>query len=153
MPRCWLMKSEPGTYSIADLERDGRTPWEGVRNYLARNRMREMRTGDLVVFYHSSATPPGAAGLARVVREAYPDPTALDPESPYFDPDSRTEAPRWWRVDVEFVERFPDLVPLADLKAEPGLAAMEVTRRSRASVQPVRPEELEIVRRLATERA
>lgn len=145
MSRCWLMKSEPGTYSIDDLARDGRTQWDGVRNYQARNLMREMQAGDRVLFYHSNAKPPGVAGLARVVREAYPDPTARDPESAYYDPKASEADPRWYMVDIEFVERLPRLVPLADIKAAEGLADMVVTKRSRLSVQPVTDEEYRIV--------
>jgi predicted RNA-binding protein with PUA-like domain len=106
--RHWLMKSEPESYSIADLERNGSTSWEGVRNYQARNFMRDdMRVGDPVLFYHSNASPPGVAGLARVSRESYPDHTSLDPGSPYFDPRATAAEPRWYMVDIEFVERFP----------------------------------------------
>jgi predicted RNA-binding protein with PUA-like domain len=146
----WLMKSEPDVYAIADLERDGRTSWEGVRNYQARNFMRDrMRVGDPVLFYHSGADPAGVAGIAHVCREAYPDPTAFDPDSPYHDPRSTREEPRWLMVDVQFVERFPEVVPLARLKQTPGLEAMEVTRRgSRLSVQPVAAAEFDIVVRL-----
>ena len=137
MPRYWLMKSEPGSYSLDDLEREGSTCWEGVRNYQARNLMREMRTGDLVLFYHSNADPPGAAGIARVEREAYADHFSWDQASRYFDPKSSPAEPRWWMVDLRFVERFIRFVPLAELKAHPALAGMLVTGRSRLSVQPV----------------
>jgi predicted RNA-binding protein with PUA-like domain len=147
--RFWLMKSEPGSYSIDDLERDGHTHWDGVRNYQARNFMRdEMRIGDGVLFYHSNASPPGVAGLARVVKEAYPDPSAQDPGSRYFDPKASEEDPRWFMVEIGFVERFPEIVPLDALKDTPGLEQMLVTRRSRLSVQPVAPGEYEIVARL-----
>ena len=137
MPRYWLMKSEPGSYSLDDLEREGSTCWEGVRNYQARNLMREKRTGDLVLFYHSNADPPGAAGIARVEREAYADHFSWDQASRYFDPKSSPAEPRWWMVDLRFVERFIRFVPLAELKAHPALAGMLVTGRSRLSVQPV----------------
>ena len=149
MSRYWLMKTEPGTYSIADLERDGVTGWEGVRNYQARNFMRDtMQPGDGVLFYHSNADPPGVAGVARIARAGYPDPTALDPNSKYFDPKASKDDPRWYRVDVEFVARFPEVVPLAALRSTPGLENMLVINRSRLSVQPVTPEEWEIVRSL-----
>ena len=149
MSRFWLLKSEPGAYSIQDLERDGRTSWEGVRNYQARNFMRDdMQPGDGVLFYHSSADPPGVAGVARVCRAAYPDPTARDPESGYFDPKASDEDPRWYMVDIEFEERFPRVVPLEELKRTPGLEEMLVTTKSRLSVQPVKPEEFEVVLRL-----
>lgn len=144
--RHYLVKSEPQTYSIDDLERDGRTSWEGVRNYQARNAMREMKVGDLVLFYHSNAEPSGVAGVARVVREAYPDALAFDPTSDYFDADSKPEDPRWFMVDVAFVERFPSIVSLAELKSDPALRGMEVTRKgSRLSVTTVSPEHFEHV--------
>jgi len=153
MPKYWLMKSEPGAYSIDDLERDGSAPWTGVRNYQARNIMRdEMREGDGVLFYHSNAKPPGVAGIAQVSRESHPDHTALDPESSYHDPKATEEDPRWFLVDVEFVEKFDDVVPLRTLKETPGLEEMVVTKRSRLSVQPVTREEFEIVRKLAASR-
>ena len=149
MPRHWLMKSEPTSYSIDDLERDGSTSWEGVRNYQARNFMRDdMRVGDPVLFYHSGANPPGVAGLARIVREAYPDPTALDPRSDYHDPKASEADPRWFMVDIGFAERFAGIVPLSALYDVPGLEKMLVINKSRLSVQPVTPEEFEIVVRL-----
>lgn len=149
MARCWLMKSEPNVYSIDDLERDGSTSWEGVRNYQARNLMREMAVGDRVLFYHSNAKPPGVAGLARVSRSAYPDSFAWQPDHKYYDPKSSPEEPRWWMVDIEYVDTLPRLVPLDELKEAEGLEDMVVTKRSRLSVQPVRPEEFEVVLRLA----
>lgn len=145
----WLVKSEPGVYSIEDLERDGRTPWDGVRNYEARNYMRdEMRPGDLVLYYHSNAKPPGVAGLARVASDPYPDPTQFDPESRYLDEKATEEKPRWFLVDVEFVERFPRRVPLDEIRERPELREMVLVRRSRLSVQPVRRQELDIVREM-----
>lgn len=133
------MKSEPGVYSIADLERDGTTMWEGVRNYQARNSMRDdMVVGDLVLFYHSSADPTGIAGVARVSRAGYPDPTQFDPKSSYYDSTAKRDDPRWILVDVAFVERFAEVLPLAALKTEKRLADMVVVQRgSRLSVQPV----------------
>jgi predicted RNA-binding protein with PUA-like domain len=143
------MKSEPDSYSIDDLQRDGRTSWEGVRNYQARNYMRDdMKPGDEVLYYHSGANPPGVAGIARVVRAAYPDPSALDPDSHYFDPKSSAEDPRWYMVDIEFVERFPNFVPLPMLHETAGLEEMLVNKKSRLSVQPVAKSEFEIVRTL-----
>ncbi|MEM6926430.1 MAG: EVE domain-containing protein [Myxococcota bacterium] len=141
-PRHWLMKSEPGTYGIDDLRRDGVTTWEGVRNYQARNYLRdEVRVGDLVLFYHSSTKPTGVAGLARVVRGAYPDPTAFDPEHPYFDTKSDPDVPRWLMVDVAFVEQWHAVVSLATLKAESALDGLLVTRKGqRLSVMPVDPD-------------
>ena len=148
MARCWLMKSEPDVYSIDDLKRDGSTCWEGVRNYQARNLMREMEVGDAVLFYHSNAKPPGVAGLARVARTAYPDHFSWDPAHKYYDPKSTADEPRWWMVDVEYVDTLPHLVALDQLKAEPALEDMVVTKRSRLSVQPVRQEEYEAVVRM-----
>jgi predicted RNA-binding protein with PUA-like domain len=135
----WLMKSEPGAYSIDDLERDGVTPWEGVRNYQARNLMRdEFRKGDLVLFYHSNAQPPAVVGIGRVCREAYPDHFAWEPGHKYFDSRSTPENPVWVMVDVEFVERLERPVSLQQMKADPSLEGMMVTRKgSRLSVQPV----------------
>lgn len=148
--KCWLMKSEPDVYSIDDLKRDGRTFWDGVRNHQARNFMRdEMKVGDLVLFYHSNTDPPGVAGLARVVKQGYPDHTAHEPEDPHYDPKSDPANPRWFMVDVEFVEKFDELVPLAVLREADGLEDMVLNKRSRLSVQPVKPGEFEIVRKLA----
>ena len=140
-PLLWLMKSEPDVFSIGDLEREGSTPWDGVRNYQARNYMRDMMAiGDLVLFYHSNTSPPGVVGVARVVREAYPDPTAFDETSEVYDPKSSPAAPRWFLVDVGFVERWPRTVPLDELKADPALAEMLVVQRGqRLSIQPVEP--------------
>ena len=154
MPRNWLMKSEPQVYSIHDLQRDGRTGWEGVRNYQARNLMRdEARVGDNVLYYHSNADPPGVAGLARIAREAYPDRTALEIDGRYYDPRASEEDVRWVSVDVEFVEAFPHFVSLDDLRRTPGLEKMLVINRSRLSVQPVTDEEFDIVVRLGREGA
>ncbi len=134
----WLMKSEPDVYSIDDLARDRTETWEGVRNYQARNYMREMSVGDLAIFYHSNAKPPGAAGVCKVARNAYPDPTQFDSKSGYYDAKSNEEDPRWSMVDVAFVERFDELIPLQVLKDDPALESMGVTQKgSRLSVQPV----------------
>ncbi len=130
------MKSEPYVYSIDDLERDGRESWEGVRNYQARNFMREMAVGDLAFFYHSSVNPPGIAGVCKVVKEAYADPTQFEESSDYYDPKSKKDAPRWSMVDVEFVEKFAEPVTLEQLKAEPRLKDMRVVQKGRLSVQP-----------------
>ena len=149
-PRFWLMKSEPEAFSIDDLQRQGTTPWEGVRNYRARNHMRDdMRVGDGVLFYHSSTNPPGVVGLARVASAPYPDPSALDPANPAFDPDSKPDAPRWILVDVAFVEKFAAGVSLDALRDDPALAGMLVAQKGqRLSVQPVERAHFEhIVRR------
>jgi len=135
----WLMKSEPHVYSIDDLESDGKTHWDGVRNYQARNFMRDqMKVGDLVLYYHSNCKAIGVVGVARVCRESYPDFTAWDPSDSHFDPKSPEDKPRWFMVDVEFVEKFGDTVSLKKLKETPDLEGMYVTRRGmRLSVQPV----------------
>ena len=151
--RYWLMKSEPDVFSIDDLEARGREPWDGVRNYQARNFMRDdMGVGDLVLFYHSNATPPGDAGIARIACEAYPDPSAFDPDSKYYDAKSDPDAPRWWLVDVEFVEKFAKIVSLDALKAgaEDELDGMLVVRKGqRLSVQPVDKPHFAAVLRMA----
>ncbi len=147
--RYWLMKSEPDAYSIDDLERDGQTYWDGVRNYQARNFMRDdMCVGDGVLYYHSNCKPPGVVGLARIVREGYPDHTAFDPGDKHYDPKSDPSNPRWFMVDIEFVAGFDEIVPLEALKAEPGLEERVVTKRSRLSVQPVTAGEFEVVRKM-----
>ena len=134
----WLMKTEPGTYSIDDLKRDGTEPWDGVRNYQARNFMRDMAVGDLAIFYHSSTNPPGAVGVCRISREASADTTQFNKKSPYYDPKSKKEDPRWSAVEVGFVEKFAETVPLEALKNDPALEGMRVTQKgSRLSVQPV----------------
>jgi predicted RNA-binding protein with PUA-like domain len=138
--RYWLMKSEPDEASIDDLANaPSRTlPWTGVRNYQARNFMRDaMRIGDGVLFYHSSCPEPGIAGLAKVVSTPYPDPTQFDPKSPYYDPKSKPEEPRWLLVDVKFVKKIP-LVSLAELRKHPELADMRVLAKgNRLSITPV----------------
>ena len=131
------MKSEADVYSIDDLERDGHTMWDGVRNYQARNNMKEMREGDLVLYYHSRQTPSAVTGVAKVVRVAYPDPTQFDPENKYFDAKSDPDEPRWWLVDIEFVQKLDRQVGLPEIKANADLADMVLVRNSRLSVQPV----------------
>lgn len=147
MKRYWLMKTEPESYSIDDLERDGTTFWNGIRNYQARNFMRDnVKPGDGVLFYHSNAEPPGIFGIAEVVKAAYPDHTQFDPESKYFDPRATPDNPTWVMVDVKFVRKFSAPISLAELKETPGLEEMMVTRRgSRLSVQPVTAQEWKIV--------
>ena len=146
----WLMKCEPEAYTIDDLQRDGRSSWEGVRNYQARNFMRDqMQVGDGVLFYASNADPSGVTGLAEVVRAGYPDPTAFLKGHEYFDEGSKKDAPAWYMVDIAFVERFPGVVSLETLKATKGLESMMVTQKgSRLSVQPVAKGEYDIVVRL-----
>ncbi len=149
MTRYWLMKSEPHVYPWEQLLEDGTTHWDGVRNYQARNLMRdEMRMGDLVLFYHSNCKPPHVAGVARVCKEGYPDHTAQDPSSNYFDPKATPEDPRWMMVDIEPVIELSK-VELSDLRLNPELEGMPLLRRGqRLSVQPVPPEHFEIVCRM-----
>ncbi len=144
MTRGWLVKSEPGAYSYDDLERDGRTMWDGVRNYQARNFMRdEMRVGEPVLFYHSNVGEPAVVGVARVASEAYADPTQFDPDDPHFDPKSRPDTPRWTLVDLEPLARLARPVTLAELRDDPTLEGLLLTRRgNRLSVMPVEPEHL-----------
>lgn len=153
--RYWLMKSEPGEFSIDDLARVQREAWEGVRNYQARNFLRdEMAEGDEVLFYHSNASPTGVVGVARVVGASYPDPSQFDSQSPYFDAKSRPEEPRWYLVDVEFVDKLARVVTLAEIKEDPSLEAMLVARRGmRLSVQPVEREHFRRVLRLGGAKA
>lgn len=148
--RYWLMKSEPYVYGIDDLERDDVTTWDGVRNFQARNLMRDqMQLGDRVLFYHSNAEPPGVAGTAEIARRAYPDHTARDPDGDYYDPKATEENPRWLMVDVRFVEKFAGVVSLATLRETPGLEDMMVIRKGmRLSVQPTTKDEYWIVTRL-----
>ena len=155
MPRrYWLMKCEPAAYTIDDLARDGRTSWEGVRNYQARNFMRdEMQVGDGVLFYASNAEPSGVTGLAEIVREGYPDPFAFKKGHHYYDEASSKDSPTWYTVDIGYVETFPSIVPLETLKTTKGLENMVVTRKgSRLSVQPVTKSEYDIVVRLGRQR-
>jgi len=132
------MKSEPDEFSILDLKKMGHGRWDGVRNYQARNFMRQMREGDRFFFYHSSCAEPGIAGIGRISRSAYPDPTALDPASPYHDGKARDDANPWSAVDVEFVDAFATPLKLARLKAEPALHELALVKKgSRLSVMPV----------------
>ena len=148
--RYWLMKCEPSAYSIGDLARDGETSWEGVRNFQARNFMRDdMRIGDAVLFYASNADPSGVSGLATVSKTAYPDHFAWKKAHKYFDARSTKDKPVWFMVDLGFVEQFRATVPLATLKATKGLEEMKVVQKgSRLSVQPVTKKEYDIVVRL-----
>ena len=148
--RYWLLKCEPAAYSIFDLAKDGVTTWEGVRNFQARNSLRDdMKMGDGVLFYASNADPSGVTGLAEIAREGYPDPSSFDPKSRYYDPKTDPDSPIWYRVDVRFVEAFPAIIPLETLKETPGLEQMMVVQKgSRLSVQPVAKAEFEIVRKL-----
>lgn len=137
----WLFKSEPDVFGIDDLEARGERGecWDGVRNYQARNWLRDaVAVGDEVLFYHSSCARVGVAGVAEVIRAGYPDPTQFDPESPYWDPRAETRAPRWYAVDVRFRRRFPQVLTLAQLKRLPELAQSPLVRRgNRLSIMPV----------------
>lgn len=149
-PQCWLLKSEPDVFSYADLVRVGREPWNGVRNYQARNFLREMRAGDPCLFYHSNAKPAGVAGVARVCGEARPDDLQFDPASDFHDPRSTPDQPRWSMVEVEPVLAFAALVPLDTLRALPEWQDSPLTRRgSRLSVLPVTKEQFRAALRAA----
>jgi predicted RNA-binding protein with PUA-like domain len=139
----WLMKSEPDAFSIDDLKRKGQEHWDGVRNYQARNFMRDgMRVGDKVFFYHSNCAEPGIVGVAEVATDAYPDPSQFDPKSKYFDAGSSRDNPRWILVDVKFVKKFKHTITLKQLQADPALADMALVRKgNRLSVMPVGAEE------------
>jgi predicted RNA-binding protein with PUA-like domain len=143
----WLMKSEPDAYSIDDLERDGREMWDGIRNYQARNMMRDdMRIGDEAFFYHSACKEPAIVGMMKIASEPYPDPTQFDPESKYYDPKSKEEDPRWCLVDVEFVRKLANPLPLRELKSHPELEGMILLRRgNRLSIMPVEEEHRDFI--------
>ncbi len=153
----WLMKTEPETYSIDDLaaEPEKTTCWDGVRNYQARNFMRDdMKKGDQVLLYHSNANPPAVVGVAKIVRESYPDFTAWDPDDKHYDPKTDPENPRWFMVDIKLVKKFKRAVGLDELRQHKPLDKMELLRKgSRLSVQPVRPAEFDYVCDLAAKPA
>lgn len=136
--RYWLMKSEPDVYGIDDLQRDGQTLWDGVRNYQARNFLQEMKKGDRVFFYHSNTKPPGLVGLMTIVAENVVDPSQFDPQNPYYDPKSSPDKPRWHTVKAEFCDRFAEMIPLDRLKTEFSPDELWVVRRgNRLSVMPI----------------
>jgi predicted RNA-binding protein with PUA-like domain len=143
----WLMKSEPTSYSIDDLKRDRRTHWDGVRNYPARNMLRDdIAVGDLVFIYHSSCEEPGITGVAEVVRAGYPDHTAFDPKDAHFDPGSDPEAPRWYMIDLKFRRRLKHTITLPELKSDTRLDGFQLLKRgNRLSVMPVSKHHWEIV--------
>lgn len=143
----WLMKTEPDVYSIDDLKKDGKTQWEGIRNYQARNfMMKDMKIGDEVFIYHSNAKPPGIVGLAKVCSEAYPDYFAWDDSSKYFDPKSPKDNPRWFMVDIQFKHKLTQIISLDQLKNDRNLSDMMVTKKgSRLSIQPVKDDEFEYI--------
>ena len=152
--KIWLFKADPKDYSIEDLanEPNQTTSWDGIRNYMARNLIRdEIKRGDKILLYHSNADPMGIVGLGKVVRSAYPDDTALDPASAYYDPKSAKDNPIWYVVDVKLVEIFPEVIELGELKDTKGLEKMMLTQRgSRLSIQPVRESEWNIIMQLAS---
>lgn len=145
----WLMKSEPSEFGIDDLERrpDRTEGWDGVRNYQARNMMRdEMQPGDGVLFYHSNCETPGIVGIARIVRAAYPDPTAFDPSNKHYDPKSDPASPRWYMVDVRLERKLARTISLAELKSCPRLDGFALLRRgNRLSVMPVEPDQWDFI--------
>ena len=149
--RYWLVKSEPGEFSFEDLQAspDRTTCWDGVRSYAARIHLRDMKRGDLVLFYHSSVDPSAVVGVAEVVREAYPDDTAFDRKHPHFDPKSKKDDPTWYMVDLRAVRPLERPVTLDEIKRTKGLEQMALIRIGRLSVQPVTPREYEIVTTLA----
>ncbi len=150
----WLLKSEPSAFSIDDLaaEKNQTTCWDGVRNYQARNFMRdELKNGHQVLFYHSNAKPPGVVGTAKVVKESYPDFTAFDAKNKHFDPKSKQETPTWFMVDIKLVKKFKRLVPLDELKSLKGLEGMVLLQKgSRLSVQPVTKKHFDLIVKLGS---
>ena len=149
----WLLKTEPTSFSFDDLwNAPGRTTfWDGVRNFQARNTMRDrMKAGDMVFIYHSSADPTGIAGIAKIVKDGYPDPTAFDPKDSHYDPKSKRESPSWYGVEVKAVKRLPELITLESLRKTKGLEKMVLLQKgSRLSVQPVTADEWEVISRLS----
>lgn len=139
MTKYWLIKSEPDVYSIDDLQKDKKTFWDGVRNYQARNYMRdEMKKGDQVIFYHSNTEPPAAVGICEVVKEGYPDFTAFDPDDKHYDPKSKEDNPTWIMVDVKFIKKFNNPVSISEIKENPKLKNMKLVQRgNRLSVMPL----------------
>jgi predicted RNA-binding protein with PUA-like domain len=152
--RHWLLKTEPGVFSFDDLLQapDQTTGWNGIRNYQARNFLRdEMKEGDRVLIYHSSADPPAVAGLAEVVKAGYPDPTQFDSKDDHYDPESTPGAPRWYQVDVKAVRKLARAVSLEEIRRTKALAKMPLVQRGqRLSVQPVGPEEYALIARMGS---
>ena len=148
----WLVKTEPEVFSIDDLKRVRKTQWDNVRNYQARNFLREMEVGDLVLIYHSNVEPSGIAGIAAVARAAYPDPSQFDSKSDYFDPKATTDAPRWFAPDLKFQQKFMELVPIAELRKHKALANMTLLQRgSRLSVHKLTQSQFNTVLSLSRE--
>ena len=147
----WLMKSEPDMFSIDDLEQRKTSLWDGVRNYQARNyMMKDMQVGDEILFYHSSTEPPGVVGRARVVGPAEPDPTQFDKKSDYFDAKAKPDQPRWFAIRAGFVEKFPRLIPLEEIRHEKTLSEMLLIKKGqRLSIQPVSAKEFACICKMA----
>jgi predicted RNA-binding protein with PUA-like domain len=147
----WLIKSEPEVFSIDDLAKEKTTYWDGVRNYQARNFIRdEMKFGDKVIFYHSNTEPPAAAGICEVVKEAYPDFTAFDPSNPHFDPKSKKDLPTWFMFDVKFVKKLSKPVSISEIKANKKLQKMNLIQRgNRLSVMPVTKDEFDEILKMS----
>lgn len=147
----WLMKSEPSTYSIDDLKNEKVDHWDGVRNYQARNMMRdEMKKGDLAFFYHSNCDTPGIVGIVEIHKEGYPDHTAFDPNSKYYDPKSQQDKPRWYMVDVKFKKKFKHIIALAELKQCSALHEMLILRKgNRLSITPITKKEWQTILKMA----
>ncbi len=142
MPRYWLFKTEPDEYSIDDLAREKRCRWEGIRNYQARNRLRdEVQVGDQVFIYHSSCSTPAIVGMATVITAAYPDPSQFDALSPYFDAKSTPDRPRWVTVDIAYDKHLPAVLPLNKIKQLTAFAELELVTHPRLSIQVVRPQQ------------
>ena len=145
----WILKTEPNTYSIEDLQKDKETDWDGVRNYQARNFIKQMQAQDLAFFYHSNCKVPGIVGIMQICGPAIPDLTALNSSSQYFDPRSTVEQPRWYMVKVKFVEKFPNIIPLSLLKATKNLAKLPLLQRgNRLSIMPVTSKEWQAILKL-----
>ncbi len=147
----WLVKSEPNAYSIDDLVKDKKTHWDGVRNYQARNFMRdEMKKGDLVLFYHSNAEPTAVVGVCEVIKEGYPDFTAFDPEAKHFDPKSKEDNPTWMMVDIKLIKKLKRPVTLKEIKEHPKLQNMRLVQRgNRLSVMPIEKKEFDLILKLS----
>lgn len=146
----WLMKSEPDVFSIDQLKSEKTTLWDGVRNYQARNfMMNDMKVGDLVLFYHSNAKPPGIAGIATISKKAQPDPTCYNPKSEYYDPKSTKENPRWFCVEVKYKKKFKELIPLEELRSTKSLKDLLVIKKGqRLSIQPVEKKHYDIIEKM-----
>ena len=151
--RYWLMKSEPSSYSIDDLKRDKTTLWDGVRNYQARNLMREMKVGDQALFYHSNAEPPAVVGIHEISGLAKPDPTQFDSGDSHYDPKSTIANPIWYGVRVKFTKKFVRAVTLPEIREHKALQKMVLINRSRLSVQPVTAKEFNIISEMGSSKA